>query len=77
MSDKSMNTEVEIIIKHKSRYLDRVFNYLAPSDIKEGQRVEVPFGKGNRIHEGLVINIPESNSDERTGENRGLRRYHL
>lgn len=73
MSDKSMNTEVEIIIKHKSRYLDRVFNYLAPSDIKEGQRVEVPFGKGNRIHEGLVINIPEPNSGERTGENRELK----
>ena len=66
MSDIMMNTEVEIIIKHKSRYVDRVFNYLAPSDIKPGQRVDVPFGRGNKIHEALVINIPDQSSETKS-----------
>ncbi|MGB5822707.1 MAG: primosomal protein N', partial [Proteocatella sp.] len=62
MSNNTMSKKVEVAIKHKSRYVDRLFTYLAPDEIKLGHRVEVPFGKGNKLHEALVINI--INEDE-------------
>lgn len=57
MSNNTMSKKVEVAIKHKSRYVDRLFTYLAPDEIKLGQRVDVPFGNGNKLHEALVINI--------------------
>jgi len=57
MSNNTMSKKVEVAIKHKSRYVDRLFTYLAPDEIKLGHRVEVPFGKGNKLHEALVINV--------------------
>lgn len=50
---------VEVSIKHKSRYVDRLFTYESPLKLRIGQRVEVPFGKGNKLHEGIVVNLIE------------------
>lgn len=55
---------VEVSIKHKSRYVDKLFTYEAPFNLSIGQRVEVPFGKGNRLHEGIVVNIIDGFQNE-------------
>jgi len=43
--------------------IDRPFTYVVPDDLKEilqiGQRVKVPFGKGNRQYVGYVVGLME------------------
>lgn len=48
----------KIIVDVSNNEVDRVFDYLAPDDIKRGQRVTVPFG--NRNVEGYVISLSET-----------------
>lgn len=42
-------------------HFDKIFSYKIPQDlnISPGQRVLVPFGKGNRLRQGMVLNIRE------------------
>ncbi len=51
----------EIIINNKHAKLDRPFTYRAEGDLasnlKRGMRVVIPFGQGNRLIKGVVINI--------------------
>ncbi|WP_425448976.1 primosomal protein N' [Dethiothermospora halolimnae] len=55
---------VEIIVDNKSRNTDRVYTYIVPDkyieEIKLGTRVIVPFGRGNRKLEGIIINIKKN-----------------
>lgn len=53
----------EIIINSNVRNLNRIFDYIVPSEleqnIKIGSRVFVPFGKGVKLEDGFVINLKE------------------
>ncbi len=43
--------------------VDKAYDYLVPtqmSDLKVGHRVLVPFGRGNKLTEALVVSFPES-----------------
>ncbi|MCX7904201.1 MAG: primosomal protein N' [Caloramator sp.] len=52
-----------IIINTNIKELDKEFDYIIPEELEEyieiGKRVIVPFGAGNKLIEGLVININE------------------
>lgn len=51
----------EIILNKTSKELNRVFDYIIPDKlidiIKLGDRVIVPFGRGSKLIDGIVINI--------------------
>lgn len=51
----------EIIVDNKARSTDMGYTYLVPqeyfNDIYIGIRVLVPFGRGNKLLEGIIINI--------------------
>lgn len=55
-----------IIVDNRSSQVDRPFTYQIDSDmahiVKEGMRVVIPFGRGNKLIKGLVISI-EDNKD--------------
>ncbi|MCQ2498885.1 MAG: primosomal protein N' [Lachnospiraceae bacterium] len=54
-----------IIIDISHEKVDRPFQYIIPQNligvVKEGDCVEVPFGKGNSLREGFVIEITQKN----------------
>ena len=37
--------------------IDKPYDYLAPDEAQVGQRVLVPFGKGNRTGEGVILSV--------------------
>ena len=49
----------EIVINNISRHTDNIYHYLAPEklNVSVGQRVIVPFGRGNKPLEGYVLGI--------------------
>ncbi|MDR7856392.1 primosomal protein N' [Tissierella sp.] len=51
----------QIIVDNKASQVDKPFTYVLESElinsVKEGMRVVVPFGKGNKLIKGIVINI--------------------
>lgn len=54
----------EIIINNNVKALNRIFDYIIPdeliNDVRIGSRVFVPFGNGNKLYDGFVINIKEN-----------------
>ena len=54
----------QVIIDSKSSSTDRPYTYIIEphmvEDIQVGMRVLVPFGRGNRVIKGLVIDIKDS-----------------
>lgn len=54
----------QIIINSNARALNKIFDYIVPRDLEEkiklGNRVFVPFGKGNKIEEGYIIGLIDS-----------------
>ena len=58
-----MYAEVIVDISHEK--LDRPFTYKIPEsllgEIEEGTNVEIPFGAGNKVINGIVIRIKDSN----------------
>lgn len=58
----------EVIVNSSVRQLGKIFHYEVPdhiiSDIKIGQVVSVPFGKGNRKVEGFVIGFTDKSPFE-------------
>lgn len=46
--------------------IDKPYSYRVPADMElvPGMRVQVPFGRGNRRTEGVVVNLTEGNEDE-------------
>jgi len=58
----------EIVINSPASELGRIFDYNIPSDIGTvtvGSRVTVPFGLGNNIVDGFVVNVKESSTISR------------
>lgn len=53
----------EVIVDNSSSNTDRLFTYLIPEkyrrDIEIGMRVLVPFGRGDKLLEGIVLNIAD------------------
>ena len=51
----------EVVINNISRHTDNIYHYLAPENlnVSVGQRVVVPFGRGNKPLEGYVLGICE------------------
>ncbi len=57
---------VQIVINNKSRQTDRLYTYGCDDDsVSVGDRVIVPFGKGNRRTEGYVFYIEEDTDIEK------------
>ena len=58
------NLYADIIINISHEVLDRVFGYKVPfsliHDIRVGQKVVVPFGRGNREQTGYVVGLSDS-----------------
>lgn len=56
-----MNLYAEIIVNSEALEIDRPFTYKVPEelkgDIRVGQIVKVPFGKGNKTSEGFVLTV--------------------
>ena len=52
----------EVIVNHRSRKVDKAFDYLIPDgmDVKIGSCVIVSFGAGDKRREGYVVAIKES-----------------
>ena len=50
-----------IIINNESTQVDRIFTYAIPEElnniVKLGQRVKVPFGKGNKEIDGFIFEL--------------------
>lgn len=53
-----------IIINNEASEVDKIFTYKIPEDltdlIKLGQRVKIPFGLGNKVLDGFVLELYES-----------------
>lgn len=60
----------EVIVNHRSRAVDRSFDYAVPDDlltvIGPGSRVIVPFSKGNKELEGFVLRVKDK-TDAKSG----------
>ena len=50
---------VKVIINNPSRQVDRCFDYIG-NGASEGDHVLVPFGKGNKLTDGVVIGEGEA-----------------
>ncbi|WP_207750698.1 primosomal protein N' [Anaeromonas gelatinilytica] len=59
-----MGLYAEVIVDNQSSKTDILFTYKIPSNmikrVNIGMRVMVPFGRGNKTVQGLIINIKES-----------------
>lgn len=54
----------EIIINSNAKALNKIFDYIVPKklekNLKIGARVFVPFGRGDKLEDGFVINLKET-----------------
>lgn len=50
----------KVIIDQKNRRVDRLFTYRAPSGVRAGSVVKVPFGKGKTLKRGFVLATEET-----------------
>ena len=61
-----MSKYAEIIVDISHEKVDRPFEYIIPDtlsdDIVPGSQVEIPFGKGNKVIKGFVLNVKEQAS---------------
>lgn len=59
----------EIYLNQKNKRIDKIYDYLIPdefeNDLKNGMRVLVNFGRGNRELEGFVVHIRRISRPER------------
>ena len=53
-----------VIVDIASSNVDKIFDYIAPDDIKIGSRVKVPFG--NRNIEGYVVDLSSDTDVDKT-----------
>lgn len=62
----------EVIVDHRSRMVDKAFDYLIPDSLIEkvgvGTRVLVPFSKGNNVIEGFCVGIKDKKPLKNTKE---------
>ncbi|MDO4711922.1 MAG: primosomal protein N' [Peptostreptococcaceae bacterium] len=52
-----MSRIASVIIKHRSKFVDREYSYLADETVEIGSQVIVPFGRGNKPYDGIVIDL--------------------
>ncbi|MBR5236205.1 MAG: primosomal protein N' [Clostridia bacterium] len=61
-----------VIVNKTARAVDRLFDYIVPEALRDvlqiGMVVNVPFGKGNTLIEGYVVDFPESSNVENLKE---------
>ena len=61
-----------VIVNKTARAIDRLFDYIVPEALTEvlqiGMVVNVPFGKGNTLIEGYIVDFPESSNAENLKE---------
>ena len=48
---------VDVVIDSKSEYMDSFFTYLAPDDVKVGDKVNIPLARRPKGAEGYVVSI--------------------
>lgn len=60
---------VDVLLIGSSKFTSRRYTYLSNIDIKIGQRVTIPFGKGNKNNFGLVVNIEKYTEEELSKRN--------
>ena len=48
---------IEVVLNKKSNHTDYLYTYKCIEDVQIGSRVLIPFGKGNKIHDGFVFSI--------------------
>ena len=55
---------LDVVVENKGRHTDSFFTYRAPdeTELRIGDKVWVPFGKGNRTKAGFVYAFPEHTS---------------
>ena len=53
----------EIIINSNARALNRIFDYIVPTELEEkvkvGARILVPFGNGKKLEDGFIIGLKD------------------
>lgn len=58
----------DLILRTRGKFADMLFTYEVPShlltDIKEGHRVSVPFGRSNKPIEAIVVSLKENISED-------------
>lgn len=58
----------QIIVNNRASQVDKPYTYILDGDlkdiVKEGMRVIIPFGKGNKLIKGIVIGITDSWKDD-------------
>ncbi|CAK7021434.1 primosomal protein N' [Tissierella sp.] len=58
----------QIIVNNRASQVDRPYTYIVDDDlkdiVKEGMRVIIPFGKGNKLIKGIVVQIIDYWNDE-------------
>lgn len=64
-----MKKVASIVIDRLSKETDEIYDYFIPQEleniIKTGIKVFIPFGKGNKLESGYVVNIKD-NTDYNT-----------
>lgn len=50
----------QVLLNQSSRYIDRIYSYLYAGELFIGTVVRVPFGKGNKIYEGVIVGEEDS-----------------
>ena len=47
----------KVAVEAATYAIDKPYDYLAPEDAQPGQRVLIPFGRGNRTSEGVILSV--------------------
>ena len=47
----------KVAVEAATYAIDKPYDYLAPDDAQPGQRVLIPFGRGNRTSEGVILSV--------------------
>ena len=59
-----MEPYADVIIDLSVKNVDRIFQYRIPDHLKElvkpGVQVNIPFGKGNSIRRGFVVEVTDT-----------------
>ena len=69
----------KIAVSAATYWVDRPFDYLIPQElmanVKPGVRVTVPFGRGNKRSEGIVLALGEDKGEQKRNQETKKNRY--
>ena len=60
-----MAKTAQIIINNPSKAVDKAFSYMYEGDLCVGDHVLVPFGKGNKITDGVVVGFEKNEQTDK------------